>query len=109
MIDKQKLGFRAIAVVAAIDLSGKVVALLTREKSICTDSFLEFLELLRKKMRGAKTFVFLDNLKIHHTHIIARKAESCSQVLVFNAPYSSHLNPIERLWALASGSSSRTA
>jgi transposase len=101
VVDKQKLGFRAIAVVAAIDLSGKVVALLTREKSICTDSFLEFLELLRKKMRGAKTFVFLDNLKIHHTHIIARKAESCSQVLVFNAPYSSHLNPIERLWALA--------
>lgn len=101
VVDKEKLGFKAIAVVAAINLTGHVVALLAKEKSIVTGDFLEFLGKLNKRMKGAETLVFLDNLSLHHTNIIAQKAKALKQVLVFNAPYSSHLNPIERLWALA--------
>ena len=34
MIEKKKLSFKAIAVAAAIDMQGKVVAYLSKEKSI---------------------------------------------------------------------------
>ena len=100
-IDKAKIGFRAIAVVAAINLQGRVVALLLREGSICTSDFVDFLRNLKSRMRGEKTYVFLDNLRINHTLIIASKAQANNQVLIFNASYSSQLNPIERLWAIA--------
>ncbi|MFN9898890.1 MAG: transposase [bacterium] len=52
-------------------------------------------------MKRARTFVFLDNLVLHHTVLVREKAKSNLQELVFNASYSSPLNPIERLWALA--------
>ena len=73
-IDKAKIGFKAIAVVAAINLKGRVIALLVKEKSIITSDFVEFLKKIRQRMYKAKTYVFLDNLNIHHTNII--KAES---------------------------------
>jgi hypothetical protein len=40
LVDKKKLGFKAIAVVAGIDIRGKVVAITLREKSICTPDFM---------------------------------------------------------------------
>jgi hypothetical protein len=46
-IEKAKIGFRAIAVVAAINLQGRVVALLLREGSICTSDFVDFLRNLK--------------------------------------------------------------
>ena len=52
-------------------------------------------------MKRTHTFVFFDNLTLHHTVLVREKAKSNNQELVFNASYSSHLNPIERLWALA--------
>ena len=38
-IEKKKLGFKAIAVVAAINIQGRVVALLIKDKSIITSDF----------------------------------------------------------------------
>ncbi len=73
-IDKAKIGLRAIAVVAAINLQGRVVALLLREGSICTGDFVDFLQNLKSRMRGEKTYVFLENLRIQHTFITASKA-----------------------------------
>ena len=75
--------------------------MLLREGSICTSDFVDFLRNLKSKMKGQKTFVFLDILRIHHTLMIAFKARANNQVLIFNASYSSQMNPIERLWAVA--------
>ena len=58
-IDKAKIGFRAIAVVAAINLQGRVVALLLRESLICTSDFIDFLRNLKSRMRGEKTYFSL--------------------------------------------------
>ena len=66
MVDKAKIGFKAIAVVAAINLSGEVVEVLIRENSICHPDFEAFLNALRTKMRSRKTYIFVDNLRIHH-------------------------------------------
>ena len=49
-IDKAKIGFRAIAVVAAINLQGRVVALLLREGSICTSDFVDLVQNLKSRM-----------------------------------------------------------
>ena len=49
-IDKAKIGFKAIAVVAAINLKGRVIALLVKEKSIITSDFVEFLKKIRQRM-----------------------------------------------------------
>jgi len=38
---------------------------------------------------------------MHHSKNIAAKAKRLKLELLFNAPVSSHLNPIERLWAHA--------
>ena len=43
LVDKKKLGFKAIAVVAGIDIKGEVVAITMRDKSIWTPDFIKFL------------------------------------------------------------------
>lgn len=83
--------------VAAINLKGEVVAMHMQDFSIKWESFLEFLKLLKPK-KSRKTFVFLDNLKAHHNLNVKAYAKEANIELVFNAAYSSELNPIERLW-----------
>ena len=100
-VDKAKIGFKCIAVVAAINIQGRVVTLLQRDLSIKTSDFVDFLRALRTRMKRQKTYIILDNLQVHHTHLVRNNAEENNQVLIFNASYSSHLNPIERLWAVA--------
>ena len=99
-IDKAKIGLKWIPV-AAIDVQGRVVALLQRDLSIKTSDFVDFLRALRTRMKKQKTYIFLDNLQVHHTHLVKDNAVKNNQVLIFNASYWSHLNPIERLWAVA--------
>ena len=100
-INKAKIGFKCVAVVGAIDVQGRVVALLQRDLSIKKTDFVDFLRSLRTRMKRQKTYIFLDNQQVHHTHIVRDNAFKNNQVLIFNASYSSHLNPIERLWAVA--------
>jgi hypothetical protein len=69
-IDKAKIGFKCIAVVGAINVQGRVVALLQRDLSIKTSDFVEFLRVLRTRMKRQKTYIFLDNLQVHHTHLV---------------------------------------
>jgi len=47
------------------------------------------------------TYIFLDNLRLHHSNALKDVVRRNNQELVFNASYSSPLNPIERLWAYA--------
>ena len=102
VIFKPKLGFKAIAVVGAIDRKGKVVTIQTYDYSINVDKFLLFLQELRATRSSSKRiFIFLDNLRVHYS---LRVREFCNQnniELIFNAAYSSEYNPVERLWALA--------
>ena len=58
------------------------------------------LQIKRRFSRKTK-YVFLDNLRLHHTQQIKAFAHSHNVRLVFNASYSSEYNPIERLWALS--------
>lgn len=64
-----------------------------------TDLFMAFLVRLKQKCAGRRVAVVLDNLKIHES----RKLEAVYDetfVEMRLPPYSSTLNPIERLWSL---------
>ena len=87
--------------VAAINIKGELIAMHVKEKSICRDDFIVFLNQMRRNRNRRKTYVFLDNLNIHHSYIVKERARINRQELIFNAAYSSEINPIERLWALA--------
>jgi len=43
----------------------------------------------------------LDNLKLHYNKTFTTTCATNNHHLIYNAIYSSELNPIERLWALA--------
>ncbi len=61
-IDKAKIRFKCIAVVGAIDVKGRVVALLKETISIKATDFVDFLRSLRTRIKRQNTYVFLDNL-----------------------------------------------
>ena len=72
---KHKLGFEAVAVVAGINVNGKVVAMLTQKRSINAIVFQAFLNQLAKQIKRARTFVFINYLTLHHTVLVREKAK----------------------------------
>ena len=97
-LPKKKVGFKAIAVAAAIDSSGRVVAHLTRERSIDSGVFMDFLHKLKDYLGRRRAVLFLDNLGTHRTKAVQKLAPKLGIELVFNGTYSSNFMPIERLW-----------
>ena len=100
-VTKRKLSFKAIAVAAAINMDGVVVALHTVDMSINTGSYCDFLDKVAQYTRGRKCVMMVDNLSVHRTDPTKAKAAQHNIELVFNGSYSSWYNPIERLWAWA--------
>ena len=96
---KKKLGFKAIAVVAAINPQGRVVAQLVRDGAIEWNSFCDFLDRVHEYTQGAKSLLMLDNLGVHYKTEVRAKARSCNVEFCFNGTYSSKYMPIERLWS----------
>ena len=98
-VPKKKIGFKAIAVAAAIDTRGEVVAWHIQDHSIDTDAFKEFLKRLKDHIGRRKAVLLVDNLGVHRTYESTNLAQKLGIELVFNGTYSSEYNPIERLWA----------
>ena len=67
---KKKIGFKAIALVAAIDLNGQVVARHIVDKAIDHLSFMEFLDIVAKFTKKKRAIMLLDNLQIHRKMIV---------------------------------------
>ena len=98
---KMKIGFKAIAVAAAINMEGEVVAYRIEDHSIDTESFCKFLEHLKDHLGRRKAVLLLDNLSVHRTLRTRELARELGIELVYNGTYSSEYMPIERLWAWA--------
>ena len=99
MIEKKKLGFKAIAVAAAINLQGEVIAWHVRDGAIDSDSYILFLRQVIKYTRRRKCKMMVDNLGVHRTKDVTEFCAKHRIQLIFNGTYSSWANPIERLWA----------
>ena len=100
-LPKKKIGFKAIAVAAAINRQGEVVAYHIQDHSIDTQAFMEFLRRMKEYIGRKKAVLLLDNLGVHRTKDATKLAKTLGIELVFNGTYSSEYNPIERLWAWA--------
>jgi len=64
-----------------------------------TQHFETFLAGLKKKCKGRKTLLILDNLRIHYSKQLNPQYDQQFKVM-FLPPYSSELNPIESFWSL---------
>ena len=53
---------------------------------------------MKKDSPRVPTYVFLDNLNVHHNGEVKAYAKQEGLELIFNASYYSMVNPIERLW-----------
>jgi transposase len=63
--------------------------------------FLIFVEAVADRYNGERVSMFLDNLRLHHSRLVATRCEELNIKLVFNAAYASENNPVENLWQLA--------
>ena len=100
-LPKKKVGFKAIAVAAAIDSDGRVVAHIIRERSIDSRDFMDFLHRLKDHIGRRRAVLLLDNLGVHRTKAVQKLAPKLDIELLFNGAYSSNFMPIERLWSWA--------
>ena len=75
VVDRNSLGFKAVGVVAGINMLGKVVAVHMELNSIDKHSFVIFLKKVRKYNKGRKTYIFLDNLSVHYTDVVKSAAK----------------------------------
>lgn len=93
---------KSIACFGAVSLeSGKFAY------SLCdtfdAQTFEAFLKLLlRRRTRGKRMVIVLDNARYHHAKLLAAMLEKYRKVLtlLFLPPYSPQLAPIERVWKL---------
>ena len=94
----QKSRGPSLTVIGAISETRGLVHHSCFAASNTSDTFFNFLNDLKKKC-PQRTVVVLDNLKIHHSKKLeAIYAPDFKEMLL--PPYSSELNPIERLWSI---------
>ena len=87
-MSKEKYGFAAVAVVAAINMDGKVVGLVSSAMSIKKPEFSKLLRQIKKETKRRKAYVFLDNLRTHNSNEITDLANKLNIELLYNASYS---------------------
>ena len=86
---KKKLTFGAIRVVAAIAIEGNVVAYEVRDQFVNLALLTKLFDRIKQKSGQEKTFVFVDNLRLHYTKVNKAVFAKKNQQIVFNASYSS--------------------
>jgi len=70
-----------------------------KEKSFKKKDFLRFLKELREENSDFDLNIVLDNCRVHIGKDVKRISDKHNLNLIFNKPYSPHLNGIELYWA----------
>ena len=68
-------------------------------RSIKIPDFIRFLESIATYSEGRKKYLFLDNLRLHHSKCVHQRASELNIEIKFNATYSSELMCCESVWA----------
>jgi transposase len=87
-------------VVGAVSINSGLEGYLVKQKSINSDSFIEFLQHLLERNDPINTVLFMDNCSVHHSRKVKNFCESVNLKVIFNIPYCPQFNPIERVWAI---------
>jgi len=75
-------------------------AYLIKPRSINSDSFIEFLKLLKSKNKGKRLAIFMDNLSVHKTFKVRETMRKLNMIPIYNVPYSPDYNGIESYFFL---------
>ena len=67
-------------------------------ESARADGMCTLLEFVRRWNGDRLVVMVLDNCRVHHSRAVVERAAGLGIALVFNAPYSLDLNPIEFIW-----------
>ncbi len=79
---------QSIAVVAGVSIDCGLDAYLMAPKSINSQKFIEFLEILQQSNPGKKLAIFADNCRVHHSKAVKKYTEQQDIFMIFNLPYS---------------------
>lgn len=82
-----------------------MIAAITREhgllhykctgKSVNKEKFTDFVKELRNKIGTRPATLFMDNLKVHQTHLVRNECKTQGFKLIYNVAYSPQYMPIE--------------
>lgn len=87
-----------ISLIGGMSMDG-LIASLSVVGSVNTDVFLFYVQELLIPQLWVGAIVLMDNLPVHHAHVIREALEAVGAKLVFLPPYSPDLSPIELCWS----------
>ena len=100
-LDYRQFARECIATIAAVSLENGVDLVMNMGQSVNTKKFCQFLVALRRKYKGDKMAIFMDQLAVHRSLVVQRKMEELGMRCIFNAAYSPDYNPIEGVFSVA--------
>ena len=91
---------QSLAVVAAVSREHGLVAWHICDRSINSDTFIEFLQKVTSVKAAKDSVIFMDNCRVHHSKKVNQHLADIGLRAIFNVPYSPQFNPIEKYWAM---------
>ena len=90
----------AVAVVAGVSAEYGLEAFFIHQRSIDSDSFIQYLLVLLQTSKPSDFVIFLDNCRVHHSKKVDEFLKQNQVEVIFNVPYGPEFNPIERVWSM---------
>ena len=91
-------GGQNISLIGGMSVDG-LIASLSVVGSVNTDVFLFYVQQVLIPQLWVGAIVLMDNLPVHHAHVIREAIEAAGAKLVFLPAYSPDLSPIELCWS----------
>jgi len=83
-----------------ITTNKKILNFATVEKGLKTDNFLKFIKKIHRSDKKNKYTYLIDNASIHRTKKFMKYAKENKLHILYNVPYHSETNPIERVFSI---------
>lgn len=99
-IDIKCFSKKTIAVLAGISAEKGVEIVMSFDKSVNTDKFMEFLQRLRFENPFDRIALFMDRLSVHTCRKSKDKMAFHKIIPIYNSPYSPDFNPIEQVFSV---------
>lgn len=100
LYDSESPGNRGqnISLIGGMSING-LIATMSIVGSVNTDVFLFYIQKILIPQLWVGAIVLMDNLPVHHAHVVRAAIEAAGAKLVFLPPYSPDLSPIELCWS----------
>ena len=98
-----KLNLVSMSAITAISMFGPILCHIYVKETINAEKFNIFFDALLSLLGARECCFFLDNAAVHRKEDVTERAIKANQVVLFNAPYSSEMNPIENFFGIWKG------